>query len=47
MLRNIKKFLYVQFKIEECHDDVFDDSSSEDEKEANNGEEGEAEQIED
>ena len=31
MLKNIQKFLNVQFKIEECSDDVYDDSSEEEE----------------
>jgi len=41
MLRNIQKFLHVTFKIEECHDDVFGDTSDEE-----GAEEGEAEQDE-
>lgn len=44
MLRNIKKFFNVQFKIEECHDDVFESDSDEEDQ---NGEEGEVEKAED
>ena len=39
MLRNIKKFFNVQFKITECEDDVYSDSESD--------EEGEQDQAED
>ena len=31
MLRHIKNFLNVQFKLEECEDEVYDDTSSEEE----------------
>lgn len=43
LLRNLKAFFNVNFKIEQCQDDVYDDSSSEEE---NNSEEGEQEQNE-
>ena len=33
MLQNIKKFFHVQFKIEECQDEVYEDSSEEEEDE--------------
>lgn len=46
MLRNIKKFFSVQFKIEECHDDVYESDSSDEEKE-DGSEEGENEKLED
>jgi hypothetical protein len=38
MLRNIKKFLNVEFKIEECVDEIYDDSSSsaDDNEQSNN-----------
>jgi hypothetical protein len=32
LLRNILKFMNVQFKIKECDDNVFDDSSSDEEE---------------
>lgn len=43
LLRNLKSFFNVNFKIEQCQDDVYDDSSSEEE---NDSEEGEQEQNE-
>lgn len=43
LLRNLKSFFNVNFKIEQCQDDVYDDSSSEEE---NGSEEGEQEQNE-
>jgi RNA 3'-terminal phosphate cyclase-like protein len=51
MLQNIKKFLNVNFKIEECQDDVYDATSSDEEEQKSNqhegdSEEGEEEQIE-
>ena len=44
LLRNLKSFFNVNFKIEQCQDDVYDDSSSEEEE--NGSEEGEQEQNE-
>lgn len=32
MLKNLKKFFNIEFKIEECQDEVYDDSSDEEEK---------------
>ena len=32
MLRNLKKFFNIQFKIKECEDDVFESDSEEEEK---------------
>ena len=32
MLKNLKKFFNVQFKIEECQDDVYDETSSDEDK---------------
>lgn len=43
LLRNLKSFFNVNFKIEQCQDDVYDDSSS---AEENDSEEGEQEQNE-
>jgi RNA 3'-terminal phosphate cyclase-like protein len=43
LLRNLKSLFNVNFKIEQCQDDVYDDSSSEEE---NDSEEGEQEQNE-
>lgn len=43
LLRNLKSFFNINFKIEQCQDDVYDDSSSEEENES---EEGEQEQNE-
>ena len=33
ILQNLKKFFNIQFKIEECHDEVYDESSSEEDEE--------------
>lgn len=33
MLRNLKKFFNIEFKIEECQDEVYDDSSENEEEE--------------
>ena len=47
MLRNLKKFFNIQFKIEECQDYVYDESDSEEENQQNSDEEeGEHEQKE-
>ena len=46
MLRNLKKFFNINFKIEECQEDGLYDTDSDDEPE-NNSEQGEDEQIED
>ena len=44
-MRNLKKFFNTQFKIEECHDEVYDSDSS-DEEENKADEEGEDEKSE-
>ena len=46
MLRNLKKFFNINFKIEECQDDVYDSDSDGDQKSENGSEQGEQEQIE-
>ena len=43
MLRNIKTFFNLEFRIEECEDDVYDDGSDDEVAVAEAGEEGEAE----
>ena len=45
MLRNLKKFFNIEFKIDECQDEVYEDSSdNEEEKEEDkNSEQGEDE----
>ena len=39
MMRHIKKFLHIEFKIEECDDEIFDSQSSESENEDKDDEE--------
>lgn len=48
LLRNLKSFFNCNFKIEQCQDDVYDDSSSEEDKQSvgSGSEEGEQEQNE-
>ena len=33
MLQNLRRFFNITFKIEECHDDVYNESSSDEEEE--------------
>ena len=36
MLQTIQKFLNIQFKIQECDDDVYNDSSSDEDQDKDN-----------